>query len=249
VRYLALATDYDGTLAHHGRVADSTWAALRRLRASGRKVVLVTGRELPDLHTVCPSLDLFDRVVAENGGLLYRPATREEQLLAPAPPGEFVRALRERGVEPLSVGRTIVATWEPHENTVRQTIRDLGLELQVLFNKGAVMILLAGVNKATGLDAALAELQLSPHNVVAVGDAENDHAFLARCACAVAVANALPLLKEHADLVTAADHGAGVEELIAELLADDLGNREGLLSRRHIPLGQRPEGKEVRLPP
>ena len=58
------------------------------------------------------------------------------------------------------------------------TIRDLGLELQVIFNKGAVMVLPAGVNKASGLAAALADLGLSPHNVVGVGDAENDHAFL-----------------------------------------------------------------------
>ena len=73
-----------------------------------------------------------------------------------------------------------------------ETIRELGLELQVIFNKGAVMVLPAGVNKATGLAAALESLGLSPHNAVGVGDAENDHAFLALCECAVAVANALP---------------------------------------------------------
>ena len=50
----------------------------------------------------------------------------------------------------------------------------------MIFNKGAVMILPSGVNKATGLAAALEELGLSPHNVVGVGDAENDHAFLER---------------------------------------------------------------------
>jgi hypothetical protein len=52
--------------------------------------------------------------------------------------------LIERGVGPISVGRVIVATWEPHENTVLKTIRDCGLELQVIFNKGAVMVLPAG---------------------------------------------------------------------------------------------------------
>ena len=104
----------------------------------------------------------------------------------------------------------IVATWEPHEKTVLETIRDCGLELQVIFNKGAVMVLPAGVNKATGLRAALAELNLSPHNAVGVGDAENDHAFLSICECSVAVANALPAVKEKADIVTFADHGAGV---------------------------------------
>ena len=125
----------------------------------------------------------------------------------------------------------IVATWEPHEKTVLEAIRDCGLELQVIFNKGAVMVLPAGVNKATGLRAALAELNLSPHNAVGVGDAENDHAFLNICECAVAVANALPAVKERADIVTFADHGAGVTELIDEMLADDLVSREGGRSR------------------
>ena len=155
MRYLALCTDYDGTLATDGRVFPETVAALERLLASGRRVVLVTGRELDDLKKVCPRLDLFEYVVAENGALLYHPATGEETPLAQRPPESFVALLRQRGVGPISVGRVIVATWEPHETLVLATIRDLGLELQVIFNKGAVMILPGGVNKATGLAQAL----------------------------------------------------------------------------------------------
>jgi HAD superfamily hydrolase (TIGR01484 family) len=250
MRYLALCCDYDGTIAHHGRVDEPTIAALERLRESGRQLVLVTGRELDELQTVMPRLDLFARVVAENGALLYRPETREEQPLDEAPPQSFVDTLIERGVGPISVGRVIVATWEPHESTVLETIRDCGLELQVIFNKGAVMILPAGVNKATGLRAALAELDLSPHNAVGVGDAENDHAFLNICECAVAVANALPAVKEKADIVTFADHGAGVVQLIDEMLADDLVSREGgSLARHDIPLGKNAQGKRIALSP
>src|SRR5205085_5729096 len=122
----------------------------------------------------------------------------------------FVELLRSRGVAPMSVGRTIVATWRPHEHTVLNVIHDLGLELQVIFNKDAVMVLPSGVNKATGLVAALPELGLSPHNVVGVGDAENDHAFLKVCECSAAVANALPAVKDTADVVARHDHGAGV---------------------------------------
>jgi hydroxymethylpyrimidine pyrophosphatase-like HAD family hydrolase len=248
MRYLALCCDYDGTIAHHGRVDEPTLAALERLRESGRKLLLVTGRELDDLQTVFPRLDLFARIVAENGALLYRPETREEQPLDEAPPQSFIDKLIERGVGPISVGRVIVATWEPHEKTVLETIRDCGLELQVIFNKGAVMVLPAGVNKATGLRAALAELNLSPHNAVGVGDAENDHAFLNICECSVAVANALPAVKQRADIVTFADHGAGVTELIDEMLADDLVSREsGSLARHDISLGKSAQGKQVGL--
>src|SRR5439155_3478388 len=120
-------------------------------------------------------------------------------------------------------------TWETHENAGLQAIHDLGLEMQVIFNKGAVMVLPAGVNKATGLTAVLKEMGLSPHNAVGVGDAENDHAFLRLCEFSAAVANALPALKEASDLVTAADHGAGVAELIAVMVATDLREHEGRL--------------------
>lgn len=104
MRYYALATDYDGTLATEGRV---------------------------------------DRAALEA-------------------PERFAETLRARGVGPLSVGRVIVVTWTPHETTVLETIRELGLELQVIFNKGAVMVLPSGVNKATGRAAALEALGLSP---------------------------------------------------------------------------------------
>jgi len=71
----------------------------------------------------------------------------------------------------------------------------------VIFNKDAVMVLPAGVNKATGLSAALRELELSPTRPSASAT-RNDHAFLSLCECAVAVANALDSVKQHADLVT-----------------------------------------------
>jgi HAD superfamily hydrolase (TIGR01484 family) len=249
MRYLALCCDYDGTLAHHGVLDDHIIAALERLKESGRHLIMVTGRELEELKTVCSRLDLFERVVAENGALIYRPETKEVRLLAEAPPERFVQTLKVRGVDPIAVGRVIVATWEPHENVVLETIRDLGLDLQVIFNKGAVMILPAGVNKATGLRAALEELNLSARNAVAVGDAENDHAFFSICECSVAVANALPSVKEKADIVTEGDHGKGVAELIDEMIEDDLFSREPMLLRHHIVLGQDERGRSVTFSP
>src|SRR5881296_1206429 len=249
MRYHALACNYDGTIAWDGEVSEDTILALQEVRKSGRKLILVTGRDLDDLIKVFPRIDVFDRVVAENGALLYRPATREERPLAQRPPDEFWQQLIKRGADRVSVGRVIVATWRPHEKTAVELIRDLGLELQIIFNKGAVMILPSGVNKATGLKVALTELGLSPHNVVGVGDAENDHAFLAMCECSAAVANALPMLKERADVVTRGARGDGVMELIDEILDDDLQRYEQLLIRHNILLGERRDGSRVDLRP
>jgi len=249
MRYFCLTCDYDGTIAHDGRVSASTIEALKRVSASGRKLVLATGRELPDLLRVFPEAVIFDRIVAENGALLYRPASHEKKLLADAPAREFVDALTGLGIQPLSVGECIVATWHPNESKVLEVIHKLGLELQIVFNKGAVMILPPGINKKSGLQAVLEELQLSRHNAVGVGDAENDHAFLAICECGVAVANALPALKERADFVTRASRGAGVEELIDKLLSDDLADLRPYAKRHQIALGTEASGEECRLEP
>jgi HAD superfamily hydrolase (TIGR01484 family) len=242
MRYFCLICDYDGTIAHNGRCAPSTVEALKRVRASGRKLVLATGRQISELQEVLPEYEIFDRIVAENGAVLYRPANKENKALADPPPAEFVEELRRRGVYPLSTGQCIVATWHPFETTVLEVIREQGLELQVIFNKDAVMVLPSGVNKASGLKVALSELRLSPHNAVGVGDAENDHVFLNLCECSVAVSNALPALKERADLVTAGSHGAGVEELIEKLLSEDLSSLGPKLKRHQIFLGRRDNG-------
>ncbi len=246
---ICLASDYDGTLAHDGLVEPATVEALERFKRSGRKLMLVTGRELPDLVAVCPRLDLFDRVLAENGALLYDPATTQERPLAPEPSADFVARLRAEGVAPLSVGRAIIATWEPNEAAALAAIRDLGLELQIVFNKGAVMILPPGVNKASGLNAALEDLGLSEHNVVAVGDAENDHAFMQSAGFSVAVANALPAVKEEADFVTASPRGAGVVELIDLLLEKDVDAFAPFKRRGLVQAAVRPDGSPVFMRP
>jgi HAD superfamily hydrolase (TIGR01484 family) len=241
MRFHALASDYDGTLAFHGKVGPDTVAALERLKTSGRKLILVTGRRLDDLFDVFEHAHLFDRIVAENGGLLYRPDTGEEKPLAEAPPDALIRLLRERRVEPLAVGRVLLATLDAHDKTVLEAIEDLGVEMEIILNKGAVMVLPTGVNKATGLDAALKDLGLSPGGVVGVGDAENDLDFLDLCGCAVAVADALPAVKSGADLVTKGENGEGVAELVERWLATGLSEIESGLSGEHA---QRKPGKK-----
>lgn len=221
MKWKAFATDFDGTIATDGSVDESTMEALRRVRAAGLLTLLVTGRELKDFSAAAGILHLFDAVVAENGGVLFYPDTQEMRIIAAPPPQSFVDELLREGV-PVSVGHSIVATVEPHEGTVLEVIKTQALELQVIFNKGAVMMLPSGVNKASGLQAALEGREILLSEVVAVGDAENDHVFLLSCGLSVAVANALPALKERVDYVTRSNAGAGVTELIDSLLRGEL---------------------------
>lgn len=215
----ALATDFDGTLAHNGTVSNTALAAIKRWKRAGRLLILVTGRELNDLRSIFPNLDLFDLAVMENGAVIFHPDTEAVEALIEAPPSSLVASLHERGL-PLRTGAAIVASWEPYEEEVIEVIDELELDYQVILNKGALMILPRGVDKATGLRAALCQLALTPAEVVGIGDAENDQAFLTICGYSVAVANALPSIKETVDYVTKGAHGNGVVEIIGRLLEE-----------------------------
>ena len=249
MRYYILATDYDGTLASQGTVSSSTIKKLKQLQASGRTLILVTGRELKDLIAVFPDYAIFDYIVAENGAVIYYVATGKEELLGEAPGESFIQALREKGVSPLSVGKVITATWEPNEKAALEVIKESGCERQLIFNKGAVMILPPGINKATGLQTLLRNIHYSIHNTVAAGDAENDNSFLQIAECSVAVSNALPSLKALADWTTASPHGKGLEELINRIISNDLSDLDRQLNRHHLELGRMKDGSPFSISP
>lgn len=239
--YSLLATDYDGTLAKDGRVEQSTLEALERWRQTGRSLVMVTGRQLDDLMRVCSCLDLFEYVIAENGALLYEPASQQEMLLAEPPPPELAETLRDRiagldhafeassefsklihteNIAAVGEGRVVVATWLPHLETVHTLLEELRLDSSIILNKEAVMVLPKGVDKATGLESAIRQLDIEFEHTVGVGDAENDLPFLLRCGLSVAVANALDEVKQQVQWVTDRSRGAGVAELIERVLND-----------------------------
>lgn len=222
MRYKSLACDFDGTLADDGKISVDTLAALDRLKSSGRSLLLVTGRLLDDLFGTFPEYAICERIVAENGAVIYNPSDRSTKHLAASPSQKFIEALRRRNVGPLEIGQSIVAAHRIHEDAILEAIAEIGDGLQAIYNKYAVMVLSEGINKGTGLQEALSELALSADAVVGVGDAENDFALLAACGCAVAVANSIPELKEFADITTVAPSGKGVEELIEHLLRNDL---------------------------
>src|SRR4029453_12428464 len=130
---------------------------------------LGTGGGRRELLEIFPEVRLFDYVVAENGAVMHRPATRESEILAQAPPELPLQELRRRHVPPLTVGSSIVRRVPAQEAAVSGALRKLQLDFQLVTNPGALMMLPAGVNKASGVWAALRELGISRHNVVPVG--------------------------------------------------------------------------------
>lgn len=243
--FRAAALDYDGTLAEGGESPGAAVLdAVADLRRAGTKVLLVTGRILADLQDDFPDVrSRFDLVVCENGAVIAGLGWNRA-LVAPVD-GALVQALRDRGV-PFRRGQVLLACDAADDVAVLEEIRRLGLDYQLVRNRGALMILPAGVSKGTGLYEALGDLRISYHSAIAVGDAENDHALLARCELGVAVANAVDALKEHADLVLDSADGNGVTALLrGPVLAGD----QRFHSRRYrVRLGTRPDGEPVDIP-
>lgn len=219
--YRAIATDFDGTLATEGIVDASTIASLIRYREAGGKLILITGRILQQLLEIFSEIEIFDGIVAENGAVFYNPHQKTTQFLGKPFPEEFISTLAERNVQPVNPGQVLVATRQPHQETVQEIIDSMGIDASIILNKQEIMILPTGVNKATGLKLALAELGLDSDTVVGIGDAENDEHLLLSCGLAVAVANAVPELKAIAHRVTTASAGSGVQEIINWILSNE----------------------------
>jgi len=216
----ALAVDYDGTIAENGRISANTEAALQSLREAGFRLILVSGRRLENIQRVCDVLPLFDAVILENGALAYCPLTHDQRLLAPPVDQDFLTELSgELPEQPLFVGQAMIATAAANARKVEAVIERGGYPLAIVGCGPKIMVLPTGVDKRSGLAAALADLRLRPDEVVAVGDEENDIDLFAGCGLTAAVGNAAPSLKAAADLVLKGDAGQGVCQLIDMLIA------------------------------
>lgn len=243
-RFAALAFDYDGTLTEGRRPSPAVLSHLRATRATGTKLVLVTGRILAELRQAAPEVEAeFDAVVAENGAVLLD----EDGVRDLAPPVDpiLARALTHRDVTVRS-GRVVLAGHAVDAGTALEEIGRLGLDCQLVRNRGELMILPSGITKGTGLAEALAELGVSRHSTLAVGDAENDLPLLEVAEVGVAVANAVDSLKRAADVVLERSDGDGVVELLTGEIVS--GTRRVLPRRRQLLLGQTAEGNPVSVP-
>jgi len=108
------------------------------------------------------------------------------------------------------------------------------------------MVLPAGVTKGSGLLAAARELNVSIHNVVAIGDAENDLSLLETAELGVAVANAVPSVRQRADLVLDYPAAQGVVSLLDGHIVD--GTEPFVPRRRSLCIGGFLDGTPVKIP-
>lgn len=246
MRFVALAVGFDGTLARAGRYDERCVDALRALTLTGRKLILVTARALRELLEVFPFARIFDYLIAENGAILHESATRRSQILAQAPPEILVQELERRGVKPIMSGSAIITTSITNESRVRDVLNRLRLEYQIVTNDASLIIAPVEVNKALGVREVLRQLGLSAHNLVVIGDAENDFALFHLAEHAVAVQNAAPVIKTYADRTTVGAYCDGFLEFAHDLTEGDLLYAQ---SRERIAIGAFEDGRVLSLDP
>jgi hydroxymethylpyrimidine pyrophosphatase-like HAD family hydrolase len=243
-----MAFDLDGTLATEGRVSPELEAALEQCRSLGYTLFLVTGRRFESV-ALGRLGELFAGVVWENGAVLAHAASGELYLPFGQLNASLVKALEEAGV-PLERGLAIVSTWTPHAEAVWRVLSSHphGGGASVEYNKGAVMILPAGAAKGAGLDRLLTLCGFSARNVAAFGDAENDLSMLNLAEVSVAVGDAVPAVREIADVVAVDPGPAGALEVLRQYPLAGRFLDISLHRERNIVLGQDESGHDVTIP-
>lgn len=214
-----IAADFDGTISCGDQIDAGAAQALRRWREAGRFTVLVSGRPFEFIQALQARAQLFDLIVAENGAVIYTPRTDEMRLPFGEVPADLLETLERVGV-PLWRGVAAAGTTARYDDAVWVASRELGRAVHVESNRGEVMLLPPGASKGAGLLALLRIEGLSPRNLIAFGDAENDASLLGVAEVKVAVANAVDSLKALADTVTPEAGPAGVAHFIEHYLLD-----------------------------
>jgi hydroxymethylpyrimidine pyrophosphatase-like HAD family hydrolase len=240
-----VALDYDGTVAIGDVIAAPVRHAIAEARRHGFVIALVTGRLLSELRRVAGELHFVDVVVAENGAVVYHPGNERTFTTAPDIPQPFVDELRRRAI-PFTAGQCLIDADAGEAMRILEVIRAMELALVLIFNRSRVMVTAQGVSKATGLHRALTLLRLSPRNMLALGDAENDFEMLRLAEVGVAVGWGSHALQAAADAVLP---GTGPDALVAYLR--DLATTGRLppvsRGRRRLLLGHLDDGRSFSL--
>ncbi|MCC7550932.1 MAG: phosphoglycolate phosphatase [Methanobacterium sp.] len=217
----AIAVDVDGTITDSKRrLCCSALESIRGAEKKGIPVIIVTGNILPVTKTLSIFIGTSGGLVAENGGVIESTKGRRilgdiekckgaYQFLEEKYPLEKVDFSDQR-VSEIAIYRTIPV------GVVKDHLKDF--DVSIYDTKFALHITDPTVDKGSSLLHVARDMGVKPHEIMAVGDSENDLEFLKVAGLKVAVANAEPELKAIADYVTEKPYGDGVKEALERFL-------------------------------
>jgi hydroxymethylpyrimidine pyrophosphatase-like HAD family hydrolase len=215
----ALAVDLDRTLVRPGhRPSSIASSALREARAMGLQVILVSGRMHAALAPFVEALGEIDAIVGENGGVIEAPRGRRPTVLGGDVPAQVRRRLRAAPELRVEYGMVVASVHRADRDRLA-TLVD-GLPVTLIENVDRIMVLPAGITKATGVRHALEQMGLAGRGFAAIGDGENDAPMLKEAGLSAAVANATPAAQAVAGYLCSAPSARGVLEFVRGPLTD-----------------------------
>jgi hydroxymethylpyrimidine pyrophosphatase-like HAD family hydrolase len=178
----------------------------------GLTALLVSGRPYEELVRLAHEIGEWDGLVAEDGAVVEAPLGHRPLIRGRSTAATVRRRLR--GVYGLTpeLGRVIASVPRSQRRLLQRTLE--GLPVVVQANIDRLMVVPAGLNKASGVRVALRRLGLPRTEYAAIGDAENDLELLRGAALSGAVANAIPRVRAVVDYVCRAPFDRGVLEFV-----------------------------------
>jgi phosphoglycolate phosphatase len=221
--YRILATDIDGTITdERGRIHLKAVEWIRRLEDKGVPVILVSGRPLPFLESLSLFLGTSGPLIAENGAVVKKDG-QITYFGDPRIAKDALGMLRIAGLqidldednEYRRVDISIKLNVDPER--IRSLINEKGLPASILVTNVMLHLVDKKVSKGKTLMSVLAELGITPAEVVVSGDSYNDLPLFEIGAFNLTVGNGEKALQAKANKVAKALYGEGFVELIQEI--------------------------------
>ncbi len=224
----AVAVDIDGTITdsdkkiHLGAIKQ-----LRKLEEAGIPVILATGNVRAITYGLWRFIGASGPMVCENGGVVWHPKWGDPIVRAN---GERARKCAEDMAKEIDIDPRGITTntWREsewclftHENldAVSEWVSNSKYsDLTVVKTGFAIHLMEPNLSKGEGLAVALEKMQISPDDVLAVGDAPNDISMFEYLGRSVAVGGCFQDLADVADVVSPHMHGDTFAPLVESIL-------------------------------
>ena len=246
--YQVIALDLDGTLLTSGKtVSPRTLAALIRCMENGMQPVIVTGRSRSSIPALLPPEFPVMPWISSHGAEVYLDGSRIAENLINVPLAREIAQIAQALAPDMKVSTVMDGIWyatlpigvphviadlrtaidrpvpkmvcdlsqAPDVDALRSTLPD-GCRLIIAAHLGEIVA--SGVSKISALRGLLRDWGLTLDDAVAFGDHLPDLDMIAACGLGVAMGNAVPEVKEAADLVTLSCDEDGIAEVLERLV-------------------------------
>ena len=239
-----IVTDMDGTFLNDAKTYNQPrfMAQYQELKKRGIEFVVASGNQYYQLISFFPELKDEISFVAENGALVYEHGkqlfhgelTRHESRIVI---GEllkdkqlnFVACGLQSAYVSENAPEAFVALMAKHYHRLKpvkdyQEIDDVlhialdGIMKPVTSGFGFIDLIIPGLHKANGISRLLKRWDLSPQNVVAIGDSGNDAEMLKMARYSFAMGNAAENIKQIARYATDDNNHEGALNVIQAVL-------------------------------